>query len=100
MPYNSEFEFCLSLSPKCLTKYLSELCHMDVRLDGISYHKDSLSFHMVNFTELFSNIIIMEMFYFLYQNSNMLPNDLKRGSAAMERGSVRWAMETSWLSEE
>ena len=40
MPYNSEFEFCLSLSPKCLTKYLSELCHMDVRLDGISYHKD------------------------------------------------------------
>ena len=40
MPYNSEFEFCLSLSPKCLKKYLSELCHMDVRLDCISYHKD------------------------------------------------------------
>ena len=39
MPYNSEFEFCLSLSPKCLTKYLSELCHMDVGLpySGASY---------------------------------------------------------------
>ena len=46
------------------------------------------------------NIIITKFLYFLYQNSNMLLNDLERGSAVMERGSMTWEMETNSKSRD